>query len=73
MVRTRPSGRKKSLKMCHELGKPFPDGECFLAENNQKGQCHRSLGIYFYVLSADLAPYLKLSLLGTEPEEGYGR
>jgi hypothetical protein len=39
----------------------------------KKHQGHRSLGIYFYVLSADLAPYLKLSLLGTEPEEGYGR
>ena len=23
--------------MCHELEKPFSDGECFLAENNLKG------------------------------------
>ena len=29
-----PQGEKKCLKMCHELEKPFSDGECFLAENN---------------------------------------
>ena len=27
-----PQGEKKCLKMRHELGNPFPDGECFLAE-----------------------------------------
>ena len=32
-----PQGEKKCLKMCHELEKPFSDGECFLAENNLKG------------------------------------
>ena len=27
-----PQGEKKCLKMRHELGNPFPDGECFFAE-----------------------------------------
>ena len=27
-----PQGEKKCLKMCHELEKPFSDGECFFAE-----------------------------------------
>ena len=37
MVRTRPSGRNKCLKMCHELGKPFLRRRVFSAENNEKG------------------------------------
>ena len=27
-----PQREKKCLKMRHELGNPFPDGECFFAE-----------------------------------------
>ena len=38
-----PQGEKKCLKMRHELGNPFPDGECFLAEMLR--QSHRSLAI----------------------------
>ena len=40
------------LKMCRELDKQSSDGECFLAEI--VSQCHRSLGIILYALSAEL-------------------
>ena len=40
------------LKMCNELDKQSSDGECFLAEI--VSQCHRSLGILLYALSAEL-------------------
>ena len=55
MVRTRPSIWRKNvcLKMRHELGNPFPDGECFLAEMLR--QSHRSLGIMKYGFSLESA------------------
>ena len=31
-----PQGEKKCLKMCHDLEKPFSDGECFLRKNDKE-------------------------------------